>query len=160
MKKIKVFLVLLGLLLHSATVFAQSVPYHASNATGSSPISPDNRIWSGSGSSTDPWYNNFLNGAIELFVARGNNLIGCYVKNNLSYAIRVRVRIQSQNGKTGFVTISPISANNYSSQYKFLSYTDLKNSDGFSGAQIIVLRTQDQNGKSYYTPDSFNKRTW
>ena len=162
MKKMKVFLVLLVLLFLGAAVFAQSVPYWTSNAIGSSPISPDrNRAWSGSGSSSDPWYNVFLNGGIEIRVMRGSyqNIV-VMVKSNLDYSVWVNVKTRSANGsKTGYNTVyMPVSRYDTT----ITPPPSISNSDGFSGITIVVLRTQDQNGIShhYSLPDSFRNRTW
>jgi hypothetical protein len=105
MKKSKVFLVLLGLLLLGTAVFAQSVPYYASNAIGSSPIYPHPLSdWTGSGSSSDPWYNTFLSGAIQVRAARGiDGNIGINVRNNLDYPVWIRAKMLSVNGnKVGY----------------------------------------------------------
>ena len=162
MKTSKVFLVLLGLLLLGAAVFAQSVPYNSSNATGSSPIYPHPLSnWKGTGAYNDPWYNTFLDGAIEVRAARGamDGNIGVNVKSNLDYGVYIRVKIQSANGKVSYLNFGRVAYQTWAPT-TINPYPRIANSDGFSAISIVVVRSHDQNGRSYDMSNNFKNRTW
>jgi len=120
--------------------------------------------------SSDPWYNSFLDGGIEIRAARGiyDNTIGVLIKNNFSYDIWVKVKMVSANGSKSGYYYQMVSANSWSSNGIYYNTTPgISNTDGFGDITLVLLLTQDENGRDHFNPflprdvpDGFKNRTW